>query len=106
MPKEPTPPEKIKSLRDTLGMNQEAFAKELEVDQGVVSRWERGEYAPSVESYVKLMKLAAKHNLNSEVVWFAAEASINLSEMASVFVKERNAVYSQALGEAQALSPN
>lgn len=87
-------------------MNQETFAKEVEVDQSVVSDWERGEYAPSFESYAKLTTLASRHNLSSEALWFMGQVGASMQEFVSTFVKERNAVYSSALIEAQSKFPN
>jgi transcriptional regulator with XRE-family HTH domain len=111
MPKDSTPAEKISSLRSALGMNQEEFAEALEVAQGVVSAWERGEYKPSPESYVKLANLAAKRVLPDETLWFLERTGIHRPEViADVLVKEsrreRDAIYSQALREAQAIYPN
>lgn len=40
-------PEELKSARNTLGMNQPAFAEALGVDQGTVSKWETGKVNPS-----------------------------------------------------------
>jgi transcriptional regulator with XRE-family HTH domain len=106
MPEDSTPAMRVKSLRTGLGMNQERFAKAVSVTQGVVSDWERGEYAPSAESYGKLVSLAAKHNLHSEAVWFAMQTGKAISDLVSVLVKESNAAYSQAFVEAQTLYPN
>jgi len=40
-------PERIKSLRQRLGLSQKAFAKQLGVSLRTVQRWERGESKPS-----------------------------------------------------------
>jgi transcriptional regulator with XRE-family HTH domain len=61
MPKDSTAAVKIGLVRSALAMTQEAFAKQLEVGQSLVSAWERGEYAPSAENYMKLGNLAEKH---------------------------------------------
>jgi len=93
-------------------MVQEAFAEELDVAQGVVSAWERGEYAPAAENYVNLAKLAAKNGLGLKAVWFLEQAGVGgeLLAATSLLAREsrsrRDAAYSQALIEAQALYPN
>ena len=40
-------PEEIKKLRESLGMTQEEFARELGVSFSTVSRWETGRGQPS-----------------------------------------------------------
>jgi transcriptional regulator with XRE-family HTH domain len=100
---------KIASVRSALAMNQETFAKHLAVGQGVVSAWERGEYAPSAESYAKLTKLAAECGLFSEARWFLEHVGIGRTELLAI-VKEsrdkRGAAYRQGLIDAQAEYPD
>lgn len=109
MPRDSTAATKIGSLRSTLGMVQEAFADEVGVAQGVVSAWERGEYAPSAENYVELTRLAEEHELYSQALWFLEQSGIGRTELLAI-VKEthsrRDAAYRQAFSEAQAMYPN
>jgi transcriptional regulator with XRE-family HTH domain len=91
-------------------MNQETFAKHMGVGQGVVSAWERGEYAPSAETYAKLTKLAAECGLFSEARLFLERSpAIGRTELLAI-VKEnhgkRGAAYRQGLIDAQAAYPN
>src|SRR5258707_8369941 len=112
MPNDSTPAMEIKSLRVSLGMVQEAFATELEVAQGVVSAWERGEYAPAAENYANLLKLAAKHKLHSKVLRFFERMGTGRMELVAATsraVKESrskwDAAYAQGLIDAQAAYP-
>src|SRR6266513_226773 len=112
MQKDSTPEEDVKSLRSTLGMVQEAFAQELEVAQGVVSAWERGEYAPTAENFVNLAKLAAKNGLRLKALRFLEHAGVGgellveTSRLAKESVSRRDEAYQQGLRDAQALYPN
>lgn len=112
MPKDSMPEEEIKSLRSALGMVQEEFAKELEVTQGVVSDWERGEYDPTAENYVNLAKLAARNALHLVAIRFLEHAGVGddllaaVSHLAKESRSRRDAAYQQGLAEAQSLRPN
>jgi transcriptional regulator with XRE-family HTH domain len=50
--------QRISELRESLGLNQAAFARLLHLSSMSVSRWERGLCHPSSEQYVMLGKLA------------------------------------------------
>jgi DNA-binding transcriptional regulator YiaG len=54
--------ERIFQLRKSLKLDQQAFAKRLDVKQATVSRWESGEITPSRRTYLDLAKLAAPHS--------------------------------------------
>jgi transcriptional regulator with XRE-family HTH domain len=109
LPSDSTLATRLYSLRNRLGMNQEAFAKELGVGQGVVSKWERGEYAPSAESYGNLAKFAARHDLYSEALWFVEQIGVSGAELLAI-IKEsrsrRDAAYQQGLIEAKTEYPD
>jgi transcriptional regulator with XRE-family HTH domain len=61
-------PLKILSARGT--KTQRQFAFELGVDQVIVSRWERGESQPGLESLMKLARAADK-----PIEWFLMEGA-------------------------------
>lgn len=92
-------------------MNQEAFAERLKVAQGVVSAWERGEYAPKDGNFVQLAMLATEHDLLSEALWFFQQAGLGRAELLAAAAPasggpEWNKAYSAALIDAQAEYPN
>ncbi|HEY1767798.1 MAG TPA: S24 family peptidase, partial [Terracidiphilus sp.] len=62
----------IVGLRERLGMRQVAFAERLGVDQGTVSKWERGKTRPTSEAFVRLAGLAQ----GVEKLFFLEEAGL------------------------------
>lgn len=52
--------EKIKQLRTSLGLRQVEFAERVDVDQSIVSKWERGLQEPNAERTVRLAELAGQ----------------------------------------------
>lgn len=60
--KKTKPPEALRifQLRKGLGLDQEEFARRLDVDQGTVSNWESGKRKPGVHTYYQLVKLAPR----------------------------------------------
>src|SRR5260370_37821424 len=71
--------EDVKSLRDALGLSQEKFAKALGVKRLAVAMWEKEgkeSYDPSVESRVRLAKLARNAVIHrpSEALLFSGYA--------------------------------
>lgn len=50
-------PEKIKALREHMGLTQEAFGEELGMRQQTISEWETGMYRPrrSTSKYLALI---------------------------------------------------
>lgn len=63
-------PLKIRSARGT--RTQRAYALELGVDQVVVSRWERGESQPGLDSLAKLSREAGQ-----PIEWFLNDREEN-----------------------------
>ncbi len=59
-PKKDRPPkaERIFQLRTQLGLDQIAFAERVNVDQGTVSKWERGKAVPGRPAYIQLARMA------------------------------------------------
>ena len=55
-------PAAIRRIRSKAEVSQAVFAAHLNVTTGVVSKWERGEKAPSGPA-AKLLTLAAKHGI-------------------------------------------
>jgi transcriptional regulator with XRE-family HTH domain len=80
MPKETEAIQRVKALRAMLGKTQGEFAKKVGVAQGVVSAWERSEYEPSPESYVKLAQLARY----PESLWFLERAGLSMETMVNI----------------------
>ena len=50
-------PEKIKSMRKSLGYSQNAIAQQLNVSPSIISSYERGERTPSVEILLSLANI-------------------------------------------------
>lgn len=50
--------ERIFQLRKQLGVDQNAFARQLKVNQGTISKWENGEAKPGPHTYIQLAELA------------------------------------------------
>lgn len=48
--------ERIKELRNSLGINQVEFGKKLGVTKQCVSNWENGSIQPSVDMLIKICK--------------------------------------------------
>lgn len=53
--------EKIKQLRIELGLNQEQFAKELDITQAAVSSMETAVYGVKIDNLVKIMELYKRY---------------------------------------------
>lgn len=49
--------ERIKELRNSLGINQIEFGKKLGVTKQCVSNWENGSIQPSVDMLIKICKV-------------------------------------------------
>ncbi|HZY43858.1 MAG TPA: helix-turn-helix transcriptional regulator [Anaerolineae bacterium] len=60
--------ERVKALRDHLGMTQIQFAEELGVRQQTISEWEVGVYKPrrSTSKYLELIAERADFKFNSK----------------------------------------
>jgi DNA-binding transcriptional regulator YiaG len=54
--------ERILRLRNSLKLDQKAFAERLGVDQGTVSRWESGKAKPTTRIYYQFAKLAPRNS--------------------------------------------
>ena len=60
-------PNKIKSIRQTCLLSQEAFAKELGVSFATVNRWESGKTHPTYKT-LKLIRLyCVSHNIDIDI---------------------------------------
>lgn len=73
--------EKIKSLRASLGMTQQDFAKQMNTFQTNVSAWESGNQNPSAETYLRLSELASSP---SEALWFMQQAGLSRRKLLSI----------------------
>jgi len=47
----------IKNLRQSLGLTQEGFARELGVSRGAVAKWEAGDFQPSPLALMQIERL-------------------------------------------------
>ncbi|ACO33701.1 DNA-binding protein [Acidobacterium capsulatum ATCC 51196] len=65
----------IKALRERLEMSQQRFALALGVDQGSVSRWERGKIRPTPETFARMAKLSD----DEKKLYFLEEAGVPAS---------------------------
>ncbi len=63
-PVEPLTPADIRALRERERVSQPVFAHYLNVSKGIVSKWERGEKAPSGAS-LKLLNLVRTKGLSA-----------------------------------------
>lgn len=61
---EPLTPEEIRSIRQRERVSQAVFALHLNVNKGLISKWERGEKTPAGPS-LKLLHLVRKKGLNA-----------------------------------------
>jgi transcriptional regulator with XRE-family HTH domain len=48
----------VRRARLLMGMTQEAFCKEFDVDPGTVSRWERGKLKPAPHVWKRIREIA------------------------------------------------
>ncbi len=48
--------ERIKSIRQSLGINQVEFGKRLNVSKQCISNWENGNIQPSIDMVIKIAK--------------------------------------------------
>jgi DNA-binding transcriptional regulator YiaG len=55
--------EKIKRIRETLFLSQEALAKELGVNLTTVNRWETGKTNPNFSARKAIHELCKKHGI-------------------------------------------
>lgn len=54
-----TPGERIKKIRESLGLNQEQFAQQVGAEsKGTVSNWEKDRRLPNLEQLIKISKVA------------------------------------------------
>jgi transcriptional regulator with XRE-family HTH domain len=72
---------KIRELRKALGLSQEKFAKELGATRIAAARWERGDFEPTADKYVKFALLASEKKLSSLALWFWQTLGVDLSSM-------------------------
>lgn len=71
----------IKNIRlNVLKMKQHEFAAVAGVDQGTVSRWERGDLMPSLEAAAKIREAAKGKRGWSDKLFFEAPKSEQMSE--------------------------
>lgn len=56
---------RIRSLRETLGLTQEEFARELGVSFTTVSRWENGHGKPSRLAQRQIQDLLIRYNVHA-----------------------------------------
>jgi DNA-binding transcriptional regulator YiaG len=64
---------RLKAFRLRVGLKQVAFSLRLGVSQQNVSSWEKGASCPSIESYAKLINLAAELRLNDDRAFFLSK---------------------------------
>jgi transcriptional regulator with XRE-family HTH domain len=72
----------IAKLRATLGLNKEAFARELHVSSVAVMYWEKGR-SPSADTYIKLAKLAEEKE-PALAAWFWEQAGLDKSALRAI----------------------
>ena len=60
-------PNKIKSIRQTCILSQEAFAKELGVSFATVNRWESGKTHPTYKTLKLIKTYCLSHNINIDI---------------------------------------
>jgi DNA-binding XRE family transcriptional regulator len=70
--------ERIKRLRAKRGLNQADFAALIEVDQSLISAWERGTAMPSGRNYFRLGSMAQDYE---EMKWFWHRAGLDLNAL-------------------------
>ena len=58
----------VRHARLILGQTQSQFAERFEVDDGTVSRWERGRVRPAPAVVAQLREIALKSMLGDELV--------------------------------------
>ncbi len=72
----------IAKLRATLGLNKEAFARELGASSVAVMYWEKGR-SPSADTYIKLAKLA-EEKLPALTAWFWEQIGLDKSALRAI----------------------
>jgi SOS-response transcriptional repressor LexA len=58
----------IKQVRKSIGLTQIEFAKSIGTQQGVLTNWETGKYAPSSEGLVKIAALTEDKSLKRQLL--------------------------------------
>lgn len=58
----------IRELREKMRLNQADFAKLIEAKAGTLSHWETGLRYPFRRSFLKLLRLAKKFELDNELI--------------------------------------
>jgi len=86
--------DRIQNLRKAIGLNQEVLAKKVGVKRLATVRWENGEATPSAGNYIGLAKLAQKHGMHSEALWFWNEAGVAIPDLRAL-VPEINKAFKE-----------
>jgi DNA-binding XRE family transcriptional regulator len=71
--------QKVRELRESLGLRQVDFAAKFSVTQAAISRWETGIKEPSTDNYIKMGNMASKPSC----FWFWEKAGFDLARIRS-----------------------
>jgi len=86
---------RIRRLRESLGMGkQQDLAAAVHVTQPTVSAWEKGDYPPAADLYIRLGNLAAQYSKLDAALWFWAEVGVHramLEKLSPKLAKAMNA---------------
>jgi transcriptional regulator with XRE-family HTH domain len=69
---------RIKGVRDDMALNQTGFAALFEVDQSIISKWERGSEMPTVKHFIRLGNLSREYS-DKKIFW--EQAGIELAAL-------------------------
>ena len=94
---EPKVNERIRALRDSLGLTQTQFADALDVAQAAVSVWESGKETPTSGAYVRMGNLA--HYPDNLWFWKEGGLEIEAAKSAAYYELQRNTSMTGTLGE-------
>lgn len=95
----------IRTVRETLGLTQQAFADQLEVSQATVSRWESGQSAPDSASRRRIHALTGRSTSSADAA-LTRMVRLSPSMMALFDLNMRILAVSERAAQANSMTPD
>lgn len=95
---DPESAKRIKKFRESLGLNQTSFARQLDIARSLVPTWENSAREPSLDMHIKLGNLSAKNARMGDAIFFWTRGGV-------AWEHAKPAVAAEVLRETQIAEP-